>query len=141
MIHFLIFGCFSLICTSTLLLQILKSQLVPVQTHQQVLPQLPDHQLHLLYNHQPILYNHPRTKGILKFALRRFILINIYFTKCHLIYITHFSDSSVNEKQSKDEHAQNGSNEFAIERSDPNGNESRSNTRARYTLSNSCYSL
>ena len=44
-----------------------------------------------------------------------------------------FSDISVNEKQNtKNENANNGSNEFKIERSDPNGNESRSNTRTRY---------
>jgi len=41
------------------------------------------------------------------------------------------SDISANEKQSsKNEHTKNGSNEFSIERSDPNGNESRSDPRA-----------
>ena len=49
------------------------------------------------------------------------------------IFLNHCSDISVNEKQStKNENANNGSNEFAIERSNPNGNESRSDTRARY---------
>ena len=50
-----------------------------------------------------------------------------------LILLNDCSDISANEKQStRNENANNGSNEFAIERSNPNGNESRSDTRARY---------
>ena len=50
-----------------------------------------------------------------------------------LILLNDCSDISANDKQStKNENANNGSNEFAIERSNPNGNESRSDTRARY---------
>ena len=50
-----------------------------------------------------------------------------------LLFLNDYSDISANEKQSnKNENANNGSNDFAIERSNPNGNESRSDTRARY---------
>ena len=54
---------------------------------------------------------------------------------CSLLLLSSndYSDISANEKQSsKNENANNGSNEFAIEHSNPNGNESRSDPRARY---------
>ena len=61
------------------------------------------------------------------------VTTKIIFCPWLQIFLNHCSDISVNEKQStKNENANNGSNEFAIERSNPNGNESRSDTRARY---------
>ena len=61
------------------------------------------------------------------------IISKITFCPWLQIFLNHCSDISVNEKQStKNENANNGSNDFAIERSNPNGNESRSDTRARY---------